>query len=225
MALTTTFLQNTVDNVDKSTYSFAAQYVGPAHPTRVVVAGVAICKSPASVQPTVTIGGVTATLITGTTHPTSGDPIDGTWLFWAPAPTGTTADVVVTSPSSGGVGLALWRVVGAWGTATGSSTTNDRGAPVSRTVTGVAGGAIICFIGTRPDGSETFTWTNATERVDVALNVSSNRYSAADATTVGTTTITAAVGASANFGPHYGTFAVAVLTPGPASAFWSVALG
>ena len=177
--LTGAFLQGAGDSTDLTTYTYASQNLGTASSDRVVVVAVSGRQSSARTITSVTIGGVSATEIG--TRGSSQNPL-GIWM--AAVPTGTTGDVVATF--SGAMlrsTIILWAVTGG-ATLSGASSGTD-----TATVTGVTGGFIIAAANTTGSGA-TFTWTNATERYD-AVQESSLATSGADATTVGSTTITA----------------------------------
>ena len=176
-SLTGTFLQEAADSTDLTTYTYAAQNLGAASSGRVIVVGVSGRQSTARTITGVTIGGVTAT--EWGTRGSSQNPL-GIWA--ATVPSGTTGDVVVTFSS----GMLRSRIV-MWAVTGGASLSNASSGTDTATVTGAAGGFIVAVANTTGSGS--FTWTNATERSD-AVNETFTT-SSADATTVGSTLITA----------------------------------
>jgi len=98
------FGAGSVDSVDRTTYTFSSIAIGTASITRRVV----VCVRPritgwvagGGSDPTVTVGGVGCTLLTSNTNGLATNI--GAWLFITNnvVPTGTTANVVVTTPDS-----------------------------------------------------------------------------------------------------------------------------
>lgn len=186
-SLTGLFLQGASDISDLTTYTFATQNLGTASSDRVIFAVVSGRQSSARTISSVTIGGVTATEVG--TRGSSQNPL-GIWS--AAVPSGTTGDVVVTfSGAMLRARIILWSVTGGAATVADSQFGTD-----TATVTGVTGGFIIA--GACTTGTSSFTWTNATEQYDAAAETFT--VSGADATTVGSTLITATPGAASTNG-------------------------
>lgn len=120
-----------------------------------------------------TIGGVTAAQVTGAAATTSARR---TQIWWAAVPTGTTGAIVLqlsANTATNTIGAAVFSVTGADTTtpvpvSNGSaSDTKTSGATYTGTLDVPANGGLLVgvfSIGTR--GTQTFTWTNATEDQD-----------------------------------------------------------
>ena len=125
-----TYRGHTVDTSDSTSYTLSGVSIGPADATRVVV----ISIHGRTLAPTaVTIGGVTATLdVTAAS----------TWVYRAVVPTGTTADIVITSSTTGmGVIVGVWSIVGYTVTVGQAKVSSD--ANQSHSMTTTAGGALV----------------------------------------------------------------------------------
>lgn len=157
------YLQDSFDSVNRTTYTFASVNLGIADPKRVIVIGFASSVS----QPdedilSVTIGGVTATIVASVLD--SGGKNARSFIAYAAVPSGTTGNVVVAF-----TGTALfchmftYRVVaqnfGVFATATDIATT------LSQSVSLASGGSIIA-VQSETDGGATAVWTGATEMAD-----------------------------------------------------------
>jgi hypothetical protein len=194
-SVTATFQQSAVDISDLIEYTFAAQPIGTASATRRVVVGMGTNSTRTIVG--VTIGGVTATIdvsntLSGTAHVA---------IASAVVPTGTTADVVITTDGGGlaiGMGLGLWTLTD--GDPTGQVATGN-GDPVGLTVTTTAGDAVIAYAWTTGVGTALFAWSDATERYEEDVYSSTVTHSGADAAAVGSSTaISVDVSASTSVG-------------------------
>lgn len=202
--LSGSFLQAVWDASDLTTYTHASQNFGSASADRFIVAVVTGRAGGARTISSVTIGGVTAT--EAIQHADSGNNVG---IYYAAVPSGTSGDVVVVW-SAGMVrcGVGLWAVTGGLNTVydvdydTASNAGPDYVPDVS--LTGVDGGFIVAAVMSSP--TPTYSWTNATERYDAA--VETGAHSGADATTVGATTITATP-----TGMQYGAIVGAVFAP------------
>ncbi len=186
MALT--YLQETNDASNLTTYTFAAQNLGTASADRYIRVAIKARSSDGGARTlsSVTIGGVGAT-INVQAH-TSGD---STAIAGASIPTGATGDIVVTW--SGGMGdcnIGVWASTGdvsATATDSGSSTAT----PQTYSIDVVAGGYVIAVGSTSVGG--TCTWTNVTEKWDEVDGGGNNWSGASDEflTTQTNTAITA----------------------------------
>ena len=88
-------LQTTVDASDLTTYTFSSQNLGTAAPDRHIIVGVAARKGgSATTISSVTVGGVSATIVDQYSNSDSNSNISG--IAIASVPTGTTGDIVVT---------------------------------------------------------------------------------------------------------------------------------
>jgi hypothetical protein len=139
--------------------------IGVADTNRyVVIAGHLFANAKPCDLTGITIGGVSATLVTKATYIPSGTNntvISSLWI--ASVPTGTTADVVYSV--SGNVesrGIGVYRLITsnptAFDTDTSQGTLTTRAGSLSTTLNGVAIGANQSFNGANP------TWTNATKQ-------------------------------------------------------------
>ena len=164
--------------------TFTGESTGTAAATRISVVALLIDGRPTLTG--VTINGITATRATSsnlTNHRCE--------IWYAPNPTGTTGNVVVTfgNTTSASVAAITYSVVGASGAP--SDTDAASGATVaSLSLTGLtipANGAAVIG-GTNQVQGTAVTWTGATESTDFAAG--SMRASGATTTTAGTPTIT-----------------------------------
>lgn len=163
MAANVTFLQNTISVADASSYTFAAQNLSTAAADRYIIVGVSARGVGAPTLDSVTIGGVSATLVAMARNTVSN--LSVTTLAVANVPTGTTGDVVVTF-SAGMVrcGIGVFRTTGINPTPTGTAT-SVADAPTQSTLDVVAGGFAVAVAHTAGDNATT-TWTGLTERYD-----------------------------------------------------------
>ncbi len=189
-----------------------AAAIGTASLDRIVV--VAIGKEVVTVTPTaVTIGGVTAALINGNTFGSM-----GAWLYFAPVPTGTTADILVTW--SGAVTniqnhIAVYAITDAAGPpSSGSSTSTDMDATspltTGSTTIPASGGMLAVAVGAAD--TVTKTWANLTE--DITADAGDFRFMTATSLTAGTATRTCTGGTNAEDGVlAWAIFSQTVLPP------------
>ena len=145
-------------------HTFAAKNIGPASSARYVIAAIA-CASPPTV---VTIGGVTATLLSIIT--TSGNTRLS--LYIALVPTGTTAVVALTTTiGSAYWGLILWSMTGNASASPASTVTSTANPTPIASMSCNAGGAILgcaaAFIlsGATPTNS----WSGISRDADVPI--------------------------------------------------------
>jgi hypothetical protein len=192
-----TFTDSVVDATNLTTYTFTSRAIGAVDSTRRVVVGVAWGNSIARTLSSATIGGVGATI-----HVQTGaGNLDGSALISAAVPTGTTATIVVTLTAGAlNCGIAVWSLLNATGSPSATASDNTTSADaLSVGVNVPANGSLFCICAMVGSGAgRTFTWTNATERVDAPLEVS-DVYSAASETGLGVETprtITATASAS-----------------------------
>jgi hypothetical protein len=185
------FQATTFDGTAQTVYTFAGQNIGAASTTRYVVAAVALISSAVRTVSSVTIGGVTATVVpNGQTETLSFRYHIAFYI--AAVPTGTTASVVVTA--SGACDAAA--LSGVWALYDLSSATpvdsdgDPTGAsPFSVPSVNTSADGILLAAGMylRNSGTAAFGWTNATERSDLSSSFSGATVgnSAADAATNG----------------------------------------
>lgn len=210
-AFALTFTDDAVDPSDSAAYTFAGMSFGAADATRRIIVGIAARHGSNLTQSlgTVTIGGVTASVVKQSTS-TGGGGWEISAIVIADVPTGTTGDVVVNiTNGTTRCGIAVWSMIGAssgTASATGSHEnanplTGNLNIPTNGVAVGIATGT----------GGTSAAWTNLTERVDAAME-STVLYSAADATftTGGVTALTCTWSVSPSAGP---TFAFATWAP------------
>lgn len=191
------YLTSNVDLSDATVYTHAGLTFGAADADRKIVASVLSLKvNPYADISSVTIGGVSASVITGAT--TSID-VTGAGLvhslYEADVPTGTSGDVVVTVASTTLRSfVSLWRVVS--GTSSAGAA-NSADAQTTRTLTPTIPSGGVGIFASYASLSTTFNaWTNLdTENFDSV--VEGTRCSSGGVrTTAGTTAVTANVGTS-----------------------------
>ena len=179
-----------------TTATVSSASIGTATWDRLVVVGITV-EETATIN-TVTIGGITATSAISVRN-TTGTPDNAVAIFYARVPTGTTGNIVVTlSASSSQTGVvSVWAMTGA--STPPINTNSGQGAGATQTLAGITiptGGAAVYAFNNATTGTAV-TWTNATERDDLANSGATYRHSSADTTTAGTPTVTAD-GATAN---------------------------
>tara|TARA_R110000803_G_scaffold47011_2_gene98382 strand:- start:717 stop:1370 length:654 start_codon:yes stop_codon:yes gene_type:complete len=174
-----TYLGHTVDNVDRTVYTFSSLSLGAAAVDRLIVLGVG--NTAGWNITSITIGGVsTSEVATIDIEATSGN----IWFHQAVVPTGTTGDIVVTfSGASERCGLQWWRLTGANTTATATASDSTGASGVySTTINCESGGAILGLIQSweDPGSGRTHTWSGITEETgsDEVID-SGNAHSAA----------------------------------------------
>lgn len=173
---TIVYTDHAEDTSDATTYTFTTRAIGTAATNRYVVAAIGLANSPVPTISSVTIGGVSATLVVQTT---------GTFertAFWiAAVPTGTTATVVVNCAASIRCSIGLWALYDL-----NSATATDTDSSASSTGTVnldiSAGGVAIGYSNTFTSATaRTFTWTNLTEGFDVAYDGNNQSVTGASA--------------------------------------------
>lgn len=160
---------NSVDSVDRTTYTFTSQSFGAAHGKRYMLAFVCGTHTSSRTVSSVTIGGISATVQGSQVEGGSGGTTCMSGLYLAAVPTGTSGTVEVTwSSGVSRCGIIIYRLVGINPTAydTGSDITVSADA-VSDTMNVTAGGVIIGGVVHRGTvTARTTSWTNVTEDVD-----------------------------------------------------------
>lgn len=157
-----TFLQETVDGNALSTYTFSSVNLGSPATNRTIVVGVAVSSGGTPTSATVTIGGVSATVV-GTIS--DADMVDSMSLIaYATVATGTSGDVeVVVDATCRVCRIYTYRVI-----ATSFSVSNlytDNGASLSQSVSVSSGGSAIA-VSACASSVATATWTGAAEQAD-----------------------------------------------------------
>jgi len=173
-AATVAFASSAVDSVDRTIYTFSGVAIGTATLDRkVVVSPVGNIGAGGGAVSTVTVGGISASLVVAIIG-----GVQSAEIWQADVPTGTTADVVVTwAAEQARSGIGVFAVTGA---ASGASDTATSTAdPMSTTLTIPANGIAI-GVGTDNAGGP-FAWTNLTERYDEPLEGAIDHTGASDA--------------------------------------------
>ena len=214
MAASQSFLQSVVDLVDRTTYTFSSQNLGVAAASRRIVVGIGgrIASGTLTVD-SVTIGGVTATILT----PQASNTTSGTTtvaLAIADVPTGTTGDIVVVFNTA-----CLRCIVHAYRVVDiDSATPSDSDSSVASNPTcnlDIPAGGIAIGFAAVGNASATWTWTGLTEREDAVAGGGEafGASSASDdfatlqtgrAITADSTTTTTTAGVFASWGPAGG---------------------
>jgi len=166
------YIGNAVDASNQSSaYTFSSQSIGTAAADRYVV----VCASTVNEDITsVTIGGVTASLVKKQTNSTS---CVGMWQLLVPA--GTTATVVVNLGGTGEVrcGIAIWtRTGGASASATDTAGATTNGGSLAVDVN--ANGGVIGY--SQMIGPATITWTNLTKKFEAIMEATTYQTGAND---------------------------------------------
>ena len=183
---------NTVNGSNLTTYTFSSQSLGTAAASRQIVVGViASGAGPARTVSSLTIGGVSASLIKAQTGQSEGN----TEIWSAAVPSGTTGDVVVVLSSGWNrCGFGVWRMTGASTSAsdTGGSVAN----PLNDSLDIPANGGAIGLSHNQLDA--TTDWTNLDEDYDeeVGASVYQSGASKTFAAAQSALSITAAAGSS-----------------------------
>lgn len=164
-----------------SVITYAAASLGADVANRVVVVAVANRASTGSETiSSVTIGGVTATPVTGSFLAGGASALMSGGIFYATGVSGTSGDVVVTW--SGNVAssmLSVYNVITATPTPTFGDSVGGPGTGLTKTLTVPASGYGIGMYGQR-NGSGAVTWTNATRDFQAVANA--RTWSSAHAT-------------------------------------------
>lgn len=190
---------NAKDTNALTTYTFSSQSFGPADSTRQITVAIWMFAGGAASVSSVTIGGVSATLITSALPVTN----VGVYLYKAAVPTGTSGSVVVTfSTTIATCAISVYSVLNANTTVSATATdTTLSGNDLSASLAIPAhGGAIACAQGITT-GSFDVTWANITERYDTQGGATTNGFSSAskEVNVAETPTITATIAATASF--------------------------
>lgn len=172
------------DSADATTYSggsWNSIAIGDADPNRYVLVGIYGSSGTRTVS-SVTIGGVSATLVSDGTNSARIQHSAGTSEFWiAAVPTGTTANISITwSGSQNRCGAGVWTMVRPKSTTAVDVDSSNSASPASVTLTTTNPGVVFAIGGNNSTGS--YSWTNVTERYD---SVFENANSGADAATTG----------------------------------------
>jgi Putative Ig domain len=171
-----------------ASYTFAAQSIGAADSTRIVCVLFAHGINTAAITG-VTIGGVSATQVSGAATPlTSGMSTDA---WYAAIPTGTTADVVATfTGAQTRVAIAVYRAVGT-GVAISSGVRNTSASvsTLTQTATIPSGGGAIGIIEIHSATAGTITPTNLSNDTGSLVFGSSTAVAGKNVTNSGSTSM------------------------------------
>lgn len=168
---------------------------GAADANRVIAVGF-VSRIASDEVPTVTIGGVSATQVTGTAVNPSGAFKSSIW--YAAVPTGTSGDVVISwTVEHFRSGIDVYRIITTTAAPTdGKNGSNSSGTSVSlgSSITVPSGGAAISIAGFRqPEVVTDIGWTNATgDHSDIQIGTFST-VGSAKSSSAGATAITAAI--------------------------------
>lgn len=177
------YRSNGVSGTDGTSYTFAAQAIGAAAANRRAIVAFGYAATGTPLPSSVTIGGVAATL-----DADSGALVGNrrVAIYSAIVPTGTTADVVLTFPSTvARLGMGLWTI---GGNPTGQSNSQPNIDSGTLTVTTVAGDYVVACGYISQTVSLSVNWTGATERFDANVEGTTDDFSGADVQAAGTST-------------------------------------
>lgn len=189
-----TFTESVVDTTDASAFTYSAVALGDADTDRLIVVctgGTGTTVGNRNVS-TLTIGGVSASLIVTLDHQASSIYVSEMWS--AVVPTGTTGDIVVTWNNTMTMnGIGVYRVMGADTTPHATATDASDASGLTVDINVEAGGAIIGY--SSVDNTGTFVWSGLTEDFDEAVETTLWFHSGAhdefeDAVTPQTITVT-----------------------------------
>lgn len=165
-----------------SSYTFSSTSIGTADSSRIVAVVVSASGGSTAGVDSVTIGGVSATVVNSTAF-----SLTTVGVAYLSVPTGTTANIVVNlSASRARCSIDVYSVIGASTTLADNQVTSQTTSTttVSVTTTIPTGGAAIYSVLT-PGGTITYSWSSATEDYDGTIAGSTSR---AGATKVGAAT-------------------------------------
>ena len=174
--ITITYIGNTSDGTNQTTYTFTGVSIGTASSDRVVIVapfGRANTTSSMSIS-SITVGGNTPTTNVAQTSG-GGSTSSAQGIYSINVPSGTTATIAVTfSTGALRANIAVWTMTGTNGLTTASATANSiTGSPTVSTTINVPanGGAVASASG----GGSTTTWTGLTEDFDTLVEAA-NTY-------------------------------------------------
>jgi hypothetical protein len=162
-AITAGFTDSSIDATNLTTYTFSSQALGTASADRKIIVGVSTNSTPGRTVSTLTVGGVSATLVARQTSSNGEEMLE---MWEAEVPTGTTGDVVVTwSTACDRCGIGLHSVYGA--ATLYADVYSDNADPMNASINVPAGGIVVGCAGWSAVGSA--TWTGVTETYDENL--------------------------------------------------------
>lgn len=168
-----------VSTADASSYTFSAVGIGTASSDRTVIVAAFSRNSGSTASiSSVTVGGSAATKQSSANYNVAGgSSVCG--LYTIPYPTGTTADIVVTLPSSyARAGVAAYAVYGLASVVPSATASATNATTLNLNTNVTAGSVCIGAVYTNPNGSA--TWTGLTEDLDILIE-SSNGLTTASA--------------------------------------------
>jgi hypothetical protein len=171
---------------NSTSYTFSSMGIGTADADRKVLAVFATFDTATIVVSSVTIGGVSASLVASNVF---SDTERGIYVYEASVPTGTTADVVVNFTATQiTVACATYSAIGL--SMTPDNTDSDEGSSsssLSATVTRVNGGAVLA-VGWSIFASD-ISWTGVTEDLAPQFPEGDRIFSTASLASVGTSSL------------------------------------
>lgn len=196
-AFDVSFLSTQFSTTDTATWTFSGISLGDADPGRTICVAVYTRKNdPTTTISSVTIGGVSATLISGTADTlANGGSNNIMAMYEADVPTGTTGDLVITCAAATlRMACAVYRVV----SGTSSSGGIAKNASVQTLNTGSSlviptDGVGICYA-FNAAASDFSPWTNLTTEDFEAIYETTRCASGGRRTTAGSTQVTATAG-------------------------------
>jgi hypothetical protein len=166
--------------------------IGAADATRIVAIGIS-GRTPNLTISSATIGGISATQVSGAGIVESSVMTSDIW--YAAVPTGTTATVIVTwSGTPFDTGISTWSIIGSTGaptTGVNAGAASGPGASANLSLppyTVPSGGGSFTIYTNRDFGTPSNSWTNATQDFS---NPGTRFYMGAHTTTTGSVTVTA----------------------------------
>jgi hypothetical protein len=154
------------DASSSTTVNYGSLAIGAADTNRIVVVAIASRMTTVNTISSVTIGGVPATLVSGTLAQIGGTNGSSSAIYQAAVPTGTTATVSVTYGAAAvRSAVSVYRLITGTPTATSSNNANNVSTSIGGAVTVPSGGGGIALYWNQP-GSVTVAWTNASEPED-----------------------------------------------------------
>lgn len=159
-AASITFLQTASSTTNATSYTFSAQNFGTASSDRLIACAFSAKGGSSTALTSLTIGGVTATLVASAAGATVDDNIVA--LYVAAVPTGTSGSVVATLNGSSAfrAHIALWSITGANATPHDTDSQNGFAVSVDTPANGVS---IVAYVS---QSTTAKTWTGGTERYD-----------------------------------------------------------
>lgn len=160
-----TFTASAVKNAS-TPYTFASHALGTAATGRRIIIAVAGSPSNTMIPSGVTVGGSAAALVTGTDIAAISAGIS-IWIIQVN--TGTTADIVVTFPTTTArCGIGVWAAYDLQSTTRTAADSTTGSTPLSRSID-VSAGGIVIGAAVSNSSLRTHTWTNLTENYDQAV--------------------------------------------------------